>query len=46
MYTCMEKEENGFSKPNNPLDCGNSGTTARLLSGVLAAAKFPLGNNR
>lgn len=26
--------------PANPLDCGNSGTTMRLLSGVLAGQKF------
>jgi len=31
---------NGFTKPDYPLDCGNSGTTARLLSGVLAAQDF------
>lgn len=31
---------NGFSKPASILDAGNSGTTARLLSGVLSAQKF------
>ena len=31
---------NGFTKPEHPLDCGNSGTTARLLSGVLAVQNF------
>jgi 3-phosphoshikimate 1-carboxyvinyltransferase len=31
---------NGFLKPDNPLYCGNSGTTARLLSGVLAVQYF------
>jgi 3-phosphoshikimate 1-carboxyvinyltransferase len=46
----IEKEEDkyvvhgngvkGFSKPAKALDCGNSGTTARLLSGVLAAQDF------
>ncbi len=31
---------NGLRAPSTPLDCGNSGTTARLLSGVLAAQEF------
>jgi len=30
----------GFVKPNKPLHTGNSGTTARLLSGILAAQNF------
>ena len=30
----------GFQKPENPLDCGNSGTTMRLLSGILAGQPF------
>jgi 3-phosphoshikimate 1-carboxyvinyltransferase len=34
------KGKKGISKPDNALDCGNSGTTARLLSGVLAAQDF------
>lgn len=29
-----------FNKPRNPLDCGNSGTTARLIAGFLAAQNF------
>lgn len=29
-----------FSQPLAPLDCGNSGTTMRLLAGVLAAQPF------
>ncbi len=29
-----------LKQPNVPLDCGNSGTTMRLLSGVLAGQKF------
>jgi 3-phosphoshikimate 1-carboxyvinyltransferase len=29
-----------FTKPSGPLDCGNSGTTMRLISGVLAAQPF------
>jgi 3-phosphoshikimate 1-carboxyvinyltransferase len=30
----------GFTKPQKPLDCGNSGTTMRLLSGILAGQDF------
>jgi 3-phosphoshikimate 1-carboxyvinyltransferase len=30
----------GLSAPEGPIDCGNSGTTMRLLSGVLAAQRF------
>ena len=30
----------GLSAPDSPLDCGNSGTTMRLLSGVLAGQPF------
>lgn len=30
----------GFTKPSAPLDCGNSGTTMRLLAGVLAGQNF------
>jgi|WetSurMetagenome_2_1015567.scaffolds.fasta_scaffold152592_2 3-phosphoshikimate 1-carboxyvinyltransferase len=30
----------GFKKPEKPLDCGNSGTTTRLISGILAAQDF------
>ncbi|HEV2859491.1 MAG TPA: 3-phosphoshikimate 1-carboxyvinyltransferase [Pyrinomonadaceae bacterium] len=29
-----------FREPRGPLDCGNSGTTMRLLAGVLAAQPF------
>ncbi len=32
--------KNGFTKPSAPLDCGNSGTTMRLLAGVLAGQNF------
>jgi 3-phosphoshikimate 1-carboxyvinyltransferase len=28
----------GLQSPRDPLDCGNSGTTARLLAGIVAAA--------
>lgn len=31
---------NGFIQPIEQLDCGNSGTTTRLISGILAAQKF------
>ena len=30
----------GFQKPVEPLDCGNSGTTMRLLAGILAGQRF------
>jgi 3-phosphoshikimate 1-carboxyvinyltransferase len=30
----------GLRTPGGPLDCGNSGTTMRLLTGILAAAPF------
>ena len=30
----------GFCEPNAPIDCGNSGTTMRLLSGMLAGQPF------
>src|SRR4030066_2381042 len=30
----------GFKKPEKTLDAGNSGTTARLLCGVLSGQKF------
>lgn len=30
----------GFKKPTKPLDAGNSGTTTRLISGILAAQNF------
>ena len=30
----------GFSAPAEPLDCGNSGTTARILAGMLAGQTF------
>ncbi|HEX8266752.1 MAG TPA: 3-phosphoshikimate 1-carboxyvinyltransferase [Pyrinomonadaceae bacterium] len=32
--------KNGFSAPEEPLDCRNSGTTMRLLAGVLAGQNF------
>jgi len=30
----------GFRAPASPLDCGNSGTTMRLLAGILAGQEF------
>jgi len=30
----------GFSKPTTHLDCGNSGSTMRMLAGILAAQNF------
>ena len=29
-----------FKTPQSPLDCGNSGTTTRLISGILSAQDF------
>lgn len=31
----------GFITPESPLDCGNSGTTMRLMGGILAGAGVP-----
>jgi 3-phosphoshikimate 1-carboxyvinyltransferase len=45
----LEQKENGvlihgrdpkLQPPNIPLDCGNSGSTMRMLSGILAAQEF------
>ncbi|HYJ91985.1 MAG TPA: hypothetical protein VEV84_11795, partial [Pyrinomonadaceae bacterium] len=30
----------GLHQPTGPLDCGNSGTTMRLMSGLLAGQRF------
>ncbi len=30
----------GFTAPEKPLDCGNSGTTMRLMSGIMAGQSF------
>jgi len=30
----------GFAAPGGPLDCGNSGTTMRLMAGLLASQPF------
>lgn len=37
-FTVVGRGLRGLSKPDGPIDCGNSGTTARLLSGLLAGA--------
>jgi len=34
------KGKSSYSAPKSPLDAGNSGTTMRLLSGILAGQKF------
>jgi len=31
--------ERGFLRPDEPLDCGNSGTTMRLMTGILAGCR-------
>jgi 3-phosphoshikimate 1-carboxyvinyltransferase len=38
----IEVQGSGLSltAPNEPLDCGNSGSTIRMLSGIVAAQKF------
>lgn len=39
--TVAVKGRGRFIRPRGALDCGNSGTTARLLLGLLAAHRFP-----
>lgn len=38
--TLIINSEHGLSAPNAPLDCGNSGTTMRLMTGILAGQNF------
>ena len=38
--TVEGKGKHGLEKPNSPLDCGNSGTTMRLVAGILAGQPF------
>lgn len=38
--TVFGKGKTGWKTPSTPLDCGNSGTTMRLLSGLLAGQPF------
>ena len=40
IITVCGKGLHGLSAPPAPLDCGNSGTTIRLISGILAPQKF------
>ena len=40
-YTVYGKGIHGLTGTNNNLDCGNSGTTMRLLAGLMCAQKFP-----
>ncbi len=35
-YRVVSRGADGLDEPTGPLDCGNSGTTLRLMSGVLA----------
>ncbi|MCB9506566.1 MAG: 3-phosphoshikimate 1-carboxyvinyltransferase [Myxococcales bacterium] len=37
-FTVVGRGLHGWTSPSEPIDCGNSGTTARLLSGMLAGA--------
>lgn len=36
----LDGRADGFTAPAGPLDCGNSGTTMRMLSGLLASQPF------
>lgn len=38
--TLIINSKNGLMAPKNDLDCGNSGTTMRLMSGILAGQSF------
>lgn len=40
LITVIGKGFKGFARPDKPLDAGNSGTTARLICGILAAQDF------
>jgi 3-phosphoshikimate 1-carboxyvinyltransferase len=40
MITVHGRGLRGFRRPDGPLDCGNSGTTMRLLTGILAGQDF------
>ena len=37
---CMDADSHGLTRPDSVLDCGNSGTTTRLISGILSAQSF------
>lgn len=38
--TLIINSKSGLKAPSSPLDCGNSGTSMRLLSGLLSGQKF------
>ena len=38
--TLFINSKNGLTAPSIPLDCGNSGTTMRLMTGLLSGQKF------
>jgi len=38
--TVTGRGQQGLTEPSEPLDCGNSGTTMRLISGILAGQPF------
>lgn len=38
-FTVIGRGRDALRAPTNPIDCGNSGTTARLLCGLLAGAQ-------
>lgn len=40
VVTITGAKKRGFSTPSGDLDCGNSGTTMRLISGILAGQPF------
>ena len=44
--TIEGKGLNGFTEPFDVIDCGNSGTTIRLISGLLAGNRIPLNPDR
>ena len=42
IVTVHGKGLHGLQAPTEVLDCGNSGTTTRLISGILSGQKFPV----
>lgn len=42
IVTVHGKGLHGLQTPTEVLDCGNSGTTTRLISGILSGQKFPV----
>ena len=42
IVTVHGKGLHGLQAPTDVLDCGNSGTTTRLISGILSGQKFPV----